>query len=57
MLDHQKKFVARDAGAYGNNLRVVIVDKVADKKITKAGHGFDDTAIGTNISDGAAQTM
>ena len=48
-----KKFVARDAGAYGNNLRVVIVDKVADKKLTKAGHGFDDTAIGTNISDGS----
>ena len=47
-----KKFVARDAGAYGNNLRVVIVDKVADKKLTKAGHGFDSTAIGTNISDG-----
>ena len=48
-----KKFVARTAGAAGNNLRVVIVDRVADKKLTKAGHGFDSTAVGTNISDGS----
>ena len=46
-------FAARDAGTAGNNLRVVVVDKVADKKLTKAGHGFDDTAIGTQINDGA----
>ena len=45
-----EKFLARDAGADGNNLRVVIVDKVADSKMTKAGHGL---AVGDSLSDGA----
>ena len=44
-----EKFLARDAGADGNNLRVVIVDKVADSKMTKAGHGL---AVGDSLSDG-----
>ena len=44
-----EKFVARDAGADGNNLRVVIVDKVADSKMTKAGHGL---SVGDSLSDG-----
>ena len=45
-----EKFAARDAGADGNNLRVVIVDKVADCKMTKAGHGL---AVGGTVNDGA----
>ena len=45
-----EKFAARDAGADGNNLRVVIVDKVADSKMTKAGHGL---SVGDTLSDGA----
>ena len=45
-----EKFAARDAGADGNNLRVVIVDKVADSKMTKAGHGL---SVGDALSDGA----
>ncbi len=45
-----EKFAARDAGTEGNNLRVVIVDKVADSKMTKAGHGL---AVGATLSDGA----
>ena len=44
-----EKFAARDAGAAGNNLRVVIVDKVADSKMTKAGHGL---SVGDALSDG-----
>ena len=44
-----EKFVARDAGAAGNNLRVVIVDKVADSKMTKTGHGL---SVGDSLSDG-----
>ena len=35
-----EKFVARDAGADGNNLRVVIVDRGPDYTITKATHGL-----------------
>ena len=35
-----EKFVARYAGADGNNLRVVIVDKGPDYTITKATHGL-----------------
>ena len=35
-----EEFAARDAGSAGNNLRVVIVDKVADSKMVKAGHGL-----------------
>ena len=45
-----EKFAARDAGADGNNLRVVIVDKVADSKMAKAGHGL---SVGDTLSDGA----
>ena len=40
-----KKFVARDAGAAGNNLRVVVADKVADSKMTKAGIGTTASAV------------
>jgi len=36
-----EKFVARYAGADGNNLRVVIVDRGPDYTVTKAAHGFD----------------
>ena len=43
-------FAARDAGADGNNLRVVIVDKVADSKMTKTGHNL---SVGDPLSDGA----
>ena len=45
-----EKFAARDAGTDGNNLRVVIVDKVADVKMTKATHGL---SVGDTLSDGA----
>jgi hypothetical protein len=46
-----EKFAARDAGTEGNNLRVVIVDKVADVKMTKAtAHGL---SVGDQLSDGA----
>ena len=45
-----EKFAARDAGTEGNNLRVVIVDKVADAKMTKSGHGL---SVGDTLSDGA----
>ena len=44
-----EKFAARDAGADGNNLRVVIVDKVADSKMTKVGHNLN---VGDVVSDG-----
>ena len=44
-----EKFAARYAGADGNNLRVVIVDRVADSKMTKVGHGL---AVGDTVSDG-----
>ena len=45
-----EKFVARDAGSAGNNLRVVIVDKVADSKMVKAGHGL---SVGATLDDGS----
>jgi len=35
-----EKFAARNAGAEGNNLSVVIVDRGADYVITKTGHGL-----------------
>ena len=35
-----EKFVARDAGGDGNNLRVVIVDRGPDHLIRKTGHGL-----------------
>ena len=44
-----EKFAARDAGTDGNDLRVVIIDKVADVKMTKVGHGL---AVGATLSDG-----
>ena len=48
-----EKFAARDAGTEGNNLRVVIVDKVADVKVTKTGHGYTDANVGDQVSDGS----
>ena len=46
-----EKFAARDAGAEGNNLRVVIVDRGADWVITKGNHGL---SVGGTYTDGAA---
>ena len=48
-----EKFVARDAGADGNNLRVVIVDRGADYTITKAAHSL---AVGDNYTDANSVT-
>ena len=45
-----EEFAARDAGAAGNNLRVVIVDKVADSKMVKAGHNL---SVGDTLDDGS----
>jgi hypothetical protein len=42
-------FAARYAGADGNNLRVVVVDRLADSKMTKAGHGL---SVGDALDDG-----
>ena len=47
-----EKFVARDAGADGNNLRVVIVDRGPDYTITKTAHGL--SAAGGTYTDNAA---
>ena len=51
-----EKFAARDAGADGNNLRVVIVDRGPDYTITKTGHGLsvggtytDDASVGHEV--------
>ena len=51
-----EKFAARNAGADGNNLRVVIIDRGADYTITKTGHGLsvggtytDDAAVGHEV--------
>ena len=46
-----EKFAARYAGADGNNLRVVVVDRGADYVIAKTGHGL---AVGGTYTDGAA---
>ena len=46
-----EKFLARDAGAAGNNLRVVIVDRGADHTVTKTAHGL---AVGGTYTDGAS---
>ena len=46
-----EKFAARNAGADGNNLRVVIVDRGADYTITKTGHGL--SVGGTYTADAA----
>jgi hypothetical protein len=48
-----EKFLARDAGADGNNLRVVIVDRGADYVISKTGHGL---AVGGTYTDDASVT-
>ena len=53
---NSEKFVARTAGADGNNLHVVIVDRGPDFTITKSGHGLsvggtytDDAAVGHEV--------
>ena len=46
-----EKFLARDAGAAGNNLRVVIVDRGADHTVTKTSHGL---AVGGTYTDGGS---
>ena len=46
-----EKFAARYAGADGNNLRVVIVDRGADWVITKTAHGL---AVGGTYTDDAS---
>ena len=48
-----EKFAARDAGADGNNLSVVIVDRGADFVISKTGHGL---AVGGTYTDDASVT-
>ena len=48
-----EKFLARDAGTEGNNLRVVIVDRGADYVISKSGHGL---AVGGTYTDDASVT-
>ena len=51
-----EKFIARTAGADGNNLHVVIVDRGPDFTIVKPGHGLsvggtytDDAAVGHEV--------
>lgn len=46
-----EKFAARYAGADGNNLRVVIVDRGADYTVTSTAHGL---SVGDTWTDGAA---
>ena len=46
-----EKFLARNAGAAGNNLRVVIVDRGADHTVTKAAHGL---SVGGTYTDGSS---
>ena len=46
-----EKFAARDAGADGNNLSVVIVDRGPDYTINKTGHGL---AVGGTYTDDAS---
>jgi hypothetical protein len=46
-----EKFAARYAGADGNNLRVVIVDRGADYVVTKTSHGL---SVGGTYTDGAS---
>jgi len=45
-----EKFGARYAGADGNNLRVVIVDRGADEVVTSVGHGL---SVGDTFNDGS----
>ena len=44
-----EQFAARDAGADGNNLRVVVVDHGPTKKAAKNGHGL---SVGDTLNDG-----
>ena len=46
-----EKFAARYAGANGNDLRVVIIDRGADYVVTKTAHGL---SVGGTYTDGAA---
>ena len=46
-----EKFAARDAGADGNNLRVVIVDRGPDYRVVSTGHGL---SVGGTYTDGAS---
>ena len=48
-----EKFAARDAGADGNNLHVVVVDSGPDWTIAKSGHGL---SVGNNYSDDSSVT-
>jgi hypothetical protein len=48
-----EKFVARYAGTEGNYYRVVIVDRGADYKVTKAAHGL---TVGGTYTDAASVT-
>ena len=45
-----EKFIARTAGADGNNLYVVVVDRGADWIITKVGHGLQAGGTYTDLS-------
>ena len=45
-----KKFVARNAGADGNNLFVAVIDKGADWTITKSGHGLVSGGVYTDAA-------
>jgi len=51
-----EKFIARYAGASGNNLQVVVIDRGADFVISKTGHGLavggtytDDSSVGHEV--------
>ena len=44
-----EKFAARYAGADGNDLRVVVVDRLGDSKMTKVAHGL---SVGDALDDG-----
>ena len=59
-----EKFAARSAGAAGNNLRVVIVDRGADFTITKSSHGLsvggtytDDAGVGHEVVEVVSATQ
>ena len=59
-----EKFIARTAGADGNNLHVVIVDRGPDYTITKTGHGLsvggtytDDAAVGHEVVEVVSATQ
>ena len=59
-----EKFIARTAGADGNNLYVVVVDRGADWTITKTGHGLsvggtytDDAPVGHEVVEVVSATQ